>query len=234
MKQRDTHQWTVQDQQLFQRLYKQYKNDFSEYLKFFPQRTYQQIRCFYYNQIYKYRKTNNALDEQKIQQQQADSAKRATQSSPVNTQQPINPVAIIFDSVGGSTLTLAEMISKELYDQGISYYFIDLRTYSIEQALATVQSCSKFILGSPTYNGSMLDSLKKLIQQLIYQKLHLNKKFALFGTFGWTEAAVNDMKTLLVKDGTCFVGSVVTKSEEVLNNLKAVKDLIFRLQLENQ
>ncbi|CAL5980059.1 A-type_flavoprotein 6 [Hexamita inflata] len=231
MKQRDTHQWTVQDQQLFQRLYKQYKNDFQEYLKFFPQRTYQQIRCFYYNQIYKYRKTNNA-DEQKIQQQ-SDSAKRA-QASPVNTQQPIDPVAIIFDSVGGSTLTLAEMISKELYDQGVSYYFIDLRTYSLEQALATVQSCSRFILGSPTYNGSMLDSVKKLIQQLIYQKLHLNKKFALFGTFGWTEAAVNDMKSLLVKDGTFFVGSVVSKSEDVLNNLKAVKDLVFRLQLENQ
>ncbi|CAL5985371.1 Conserved_hypothetical protein [Hexamita inflata] len=45
--------WTMEEQSLFKRLYKQYRKDFKLYVQFFDGRTEGQIKSFYQNVVHK-------------------------------------------------------------------------------------------------------------------------------------------------------------------------------------
>ena len=92
---------------------------------------------------------------------------------------------IIYDTVGGSTKTMARTIQDGMRESGIEV----ISKTATEAKADELRDFDAIVLGSPTYNGELMSSMKTLLSEM--RKADLKGKIgAAFGSYGWSGEAV--------------------------------------------
>jgi flavorubredoxin len=134
-----------------------------------------------------------------------------------------NLISIIYDTMYGSTRRMAEALAAGIQQQNgnIRVKLFNLSTADNSDVI-TETFCSKAILvGSPTYNNGILNSIAAYLEELKGIKLP-NKKAAAFGSYGWASASPKIISQMLAESGfemfePNFINANWNPTEENLN-----------------
>ncbi len=103
---------------------------------------------------------------------------------------------VIYDTMWGSTESLAKGILKGLIEQGVEARLLHLRSNHRSDIIEEMLNARGIILGSPTLNNGMFPTMGDFLTYLKGLKPK-GKIFALFGSYGWAGGAIREMRSLL-------------------------------------
>lgn len=111
-------------------------------------------------------------------------------------------ILIIYDTMWGSTESMARAICEGINQVGVANKLIDLKKNHYSDVIKDVLTAKVLVIGSPTINEGMLPSVAQLLSYL--KGLHpLKKQGIAFGSYGWSgeavEAITADMKASGIK-----------------------------------
>ncbi|MCK5558397.1 MAG: anaerobic nitric oxide reductase flavorubredoxin, partial [Candidatus Hydrogenedentes bacterium] len=92
-----------------------------------------------------------------------------------------------------ATRKMAEAVGDGMADTGVDYKLRHAAASDRNDILADVFRARTIVLGSPTFNGSILTTMWPILHDLKGLKFK-NKLGAAFGSYGWSGEAVNLME----------------------------------------
>ena len=112
------------------------------------------------------------------------------------TYTPQKKAVIIYDSMWGSTETLAKTLCSSMQEERVSVTLQDLNASHMSDIITKVLDAQLICLGSPTLNNGMMPTMGGFLTYLVGLRPR-NKMGFLFGSYGWGGQAVGAMKTML-------------------------------------
>jgi flavorubredoxin len=128
-----------------------------------------------------------------------------------SAQEPVRKAIIVYDTMWGSTETMAKAIADGLSQEGVSFKLMNLKHTHRSDVVTELLDAKALIVGSSTLNNGILP---KVADVLTYIKgLRPKDKIgAAFGSYGWSGEAVKiiggmleDMKVEIVEPGVKVV-----------------------------
>jgi flavorubredoxin len=102
-------------------------------------------------------------------------------------------ILIIYDTMWGSTETMAKAILKGLIEEGAEARLLHLRSNHRSDIIEEMLEAKGILLGSPTLNNGMFPTMGDFLTYM--RGLRPNGKvFGLFGSYGWGGGAIREMK----------------------------------------
>lgn len=113
---------------------------------------------------------------------------------------PKKKVAIVFDTMWGSTDKMARAIAEGVISEGVEVKLLKLRSSDNTEAATEILDSKAVIVGSPTLNNGMFPTLGSFMTYITGLKPK-NKIWSFFGSFGWGGGAVRGMTEMARKAG---------------------------------
>ena len=111
-----------------------------------------------------------------------------------------NKVAIVFDTMWGSTNKMARAIAEGVSSQGFEAKLLKLRASDNTEAVTEVLESKAVLVGSPTLNNGIFPTLGSFLTYVTGLKPK-GKLWGFFGSFGWGGGAVRGMIETAKKAG---------------------------------
>lgn len=109
-------------------------------------------------------------------------------------------VALLYASAYGNTATLAGAIAKGLTDAGLQVESVNCESATTEEIQAIVSAADGFVIGSPTLGGHMPTQVQTALG-LVLSHSAKTKLGGVFGSYGWSGEAIDDIETKLLDAG---------------------------------
>ncbi|GBF88523.1 hypothetical protein Rsub_01238 [Raphidocelis subcapitata] len=109
-------------------------------------------------------------------------------------------VAVLYASAYGNTAALAQAISRGVTKGGIAVNTVNLELSTLDEVVAAVKQADGFIIGSPTLGGHMPTQVQLALGSILREANTRQLPCGVFGSFGWSGEAVDEMEAKL-KDG---------------------------------
>lgn len=109
-------------------------------------------------------------------------------------------IAIIYDTMWGSTDKMAHAIAEGVTSQGIDVKMLKLRTTELTDIVTEILDSKAVIVGSPTLNNQMFPTLAQFFMYITGLKPK-GKIWSFFGSYGWGGGAVRGMIETAKKAG---------------------------------
>ncbi len=108
-------------------------------------------------------------------------------------------IIVIYDTMWGSTESMAKAVLKGLIEEGAEAKLLHLRSNHRSDIIHEMLGAKGILLGSPTLNNGMFPTMGDF---LTYMKglRPRGKIFALFGSHGWGGGGVKEMRKSLVEE----------------------------------
>jgi len=113
-------------------------------------------------------------------------------------------VAVFYASAYGNTTALAQAIARGVTKAGVGVEMYNLELVSLEEVAAAVRNSDGFILGSPTLGGHMPTQVSVALGTIIREQSAKGLPCGVFGSFGWSGEAVDEMEGRLKDAGFKF------------------------------
>lgn len=107
-------------------------------------------------------------------------------------------IVIVYDSMWGSTTTMARAIAEGVTSQGIEVKFFKLRESDVTEIVTEILEAKAVIVGSPTLNNSMFPSVSAFLTYIAGLRPK-GKLWAFFSSYGWGGGAVRQMVDIAKK-----------------------------------
>ena len=107
-------------------------------------------------------------------------------------------IVIVYDSMWGSTTTMARAMADGIASQGIEVKFFKLRESDVTEILTEILEAKAIIVGSPTLNNSMFPSVSAFLTYIAGLRPK-GKLWAFFSSYGWGGGAVRQMVDIAKK-----------------------------------
>jgi flavorubredoxin len=108
-------------------------------------------------------------------------------------------ILVIYDTMWGSTESMAKAILKGLIEEGAEARLLHLRSNHRSDIIAEMLEARGILLGSPTLNNGMFPTMGDFLTYLRGLKPK-GKVFGLFGSHGWGGGAVKEMRKILEQE----------------------------------
>jgi flavorubredoxin len=108
-------------------------------------------------------------------------------------------ILVIYDTMWGSTESMAKAILKGLIEEGAEARLLHLRSNHRSDIIAEMLEAKGILLGSPTLNNGMFPTMGDFLTYLRGLKPK-GKVFGLFGSHGWGGGAVKEMRKILEQE----------------------------------
>lgn len=112
-------------------------------------------------------------------------------------------VALIYASAYGNTATLAQAIAKGITKADVGVELINCESTAVEEIQAAVEKCDGFIIGSPTLGGHIPTQVQTALG-IVLSTAAKSKLAGVFGSYGWSGEAVDDIESKLKDAGYRF------------------------------
>jgi flavorubredoxin len=108
-------------------------------------------------------------------------------------------ILVIYDTMWGSTESIAKAILRGLTDEGADTRLLHLRSNHRSDIIGEMLEAKAILLGSPTLNNGMFPTMGDF---LTYMKglRPKGKVFGLFGSHGWGGGAIKEMRKVLEQE----------------------------------
>ncbi len=103
-----------------------------------------------------------------------------------------NKVAIVYDTMWGSTDKMAYAIAEGAIHGGIEVKLLKLRASNLTEIVTEILGSKAVLVGSPTLNTQMFPTIGSFFTYITGLKPK-NKLWAFFGSYGWGGGAVRSM-----------------------------------------
>jgi len=111
-----------------------------------------------------------------------------------------NKVAIVFDTMWGSTDKMARAIAEGVASQGLDVRMLKLRSSDSTEAMTEILDAKAVVVGSPTLNNQMFPTIGQFLTYATGLRPK-DKLWAFFGSYGWGGGAVRNMTEAVKKVG---------------------------------
>mmetsp|Transcript_46340 Transcript_46340/g.107871 ORF Transcript_46340/g.107871 Transcript_46340/m.107871 type:complete len:802 (-) Transcript_46340:40-2445(-) len=141
-------------------------------------------------------------------------------------------VAVLYTSAYGNTSAMAAAFSQNLTRLGARVKEINLEHTPMSEVSKAIDSCDGFVFGSPTLAGEMPTQAKEALGLVLSSSRdHAQTAFGVFGSYGWSGEAVDELQFRL-KDGgfTMAFDPIKTKFRPTEVVLKQCQAAAERLQ----
>ena len=108
-------------------------------------------------------------------------------------------ILIVYDTMWGSTESMAKAILKGLIEEGAEAKLLHLRSNHRSDIIHEMLEAKGILLGSPTLNNGMFPTMGDFLTYMKGLKPR-GKTFGLFGSHGWGGGAVKEMRKNLVEE----------------------------------
>ncbi len=109
-------------------------------------------------------------------------------------------VAIVYDTMWGSTDKMAHAIADGAISQGIEVKILKLRCTDLAEIVSQILDSKAVIVGSPTLNNQMFPTLGHFLTYITGLRPK-GKLWSFFGSYGWGGGAVRGMVDMARKAG---------------------------------
>jgi len=111
----------------------------------------------------------------------------------------VNKILVIYDTMWGSTESIAKAVLKGLIEEGVESKLLHLRSNHRSDIIEEMLDAKGILLGSPTLNNGMFPTMGDF---LTYMKglRPRGKIFGLFGSHGWGGGAIKEMRRVLEQE----------------------------------
>lgn len=113
-------------------------------------------------------------------------------------------IAVIYASAYGNTAALAQAISRGISKAGIGVETLNCEISTDEEVANLVRRCNGFVIGSPTLGGHMPTPIQKALGVILNDNEARPKPCGVFGSFGWSGEAVDEIEQRLKDAGFSF------------------------------
>jgi len=108
-------------------------------------------------------------------------------------------ILIVYDTMWGSTESMAKAILKGLIEEGAEAKLLHLRSNHRSDIIHEMLESKGILLGSPTLNNGMFPTMGDFLTYMRGLRPR-GKIFGLFGSYGWGGGAVKEMRKNLVEE----------------------------------
>ncbi|GAX73888.1 hypothetical protein CEUSTIGMA_g1338.t1 [Chlamydomonas eustigma] len=116
---------------------------------------------------------------------------------------------VLYASAYGNTAALAQAISRGITKAGVGVDMINLELESLDGVSKAITASDGFILGSPTLGGHMPTQVQVALGAIIRDAEAKQLPCGVFGSFGWSGEAVDEMEQRLKDAGFKFAFSPI-------------------------
>lgn len=112
-------------------------------------------------------------------------------------------VAVIYASAYGNTAALANAISRGITKAGVGVESLNCELSKPEEVGALIERCGGFAVGAPTLGGHMPTPMQMALGEIL-KDCDRSYPCGVFGSFGWSGEAVDEMESRLRDGGFGF------------------------------
>ena len=110
-----------------------------------------------------------------------------------------NKILVVYDTMWGSTESMAKAILRGLMDGGTDARLLHLRSNHRSDVIEEMLEAKGILLGSPTLNNGMFPTMGDFFTYMKGLR-PMGKIFGLFGSYGWGGGAIKEMRKLLEQE----------------------------------
>lgn len=108
-------------------------------------------------------------------------------------------ILVIYDTMWGSTESMARAILKGLMEEGVEAKLLHLRSNHRSDIIEEMLEARGILLGSPTLNNGMFPTIGDFLAYMRGLRPK-GKLFGLFGSYGWGGGAIKEMRKNLEQE----------------------------------
>lgn len=113
-------------------------------------------------------------------------------------------VVVMYASAYGNTAALAQAISRGLTKSGMGVSTVNLELTPLDEVVAAIKDADGFTIGSPTLGGHMPTPVQLALGSILRESKARELPCGVFGSFGWSGEAVDEMEAKLTDGGYGF------------------------------
>lgn len=136
-----------------------------------------------------------------------------------------NTGVVVYDTMWGSTETMARAVAEGMARAGLSVRVLSLKSSHRSDIITEIMGAKALAIGSPTMNNQLFPTIADLLCYVKGLKPQ-NMLVSAFGSYGWSGEALGQLKGALNEMGLNFVGegvrTVYVPMPEVLESCHAL------------
>jgi len=120
-------------------------------------------------------------------------------------------VTLLYGSMYGNTEMMMNAVAQGLSSEGVPVEIFDVARTHSSYFLPSLWTKNGVMIGAPTYEASLFPPMADAVGMAVHKRV-MNKKMAMFGSYGWSGGALRELKkiTEIVKwqltDSFTFIG----------------------------
>jgi anaerobic nitric oxide reductase flavorubredoxin len=105
-------------------------------------------------------------------------------------------VTLIYGSMYGNTEKMMNAVAQGISSEGVPLEIFDAARTDVSYILPSLWTRAGVMVGAPTYEGTLFPPMAQVLEMAALKRV-LNKKVAMFGSYGWSGGALRDLKKIV-------------------------------------
>jgi anaerobic nitric oxide reductase flavorubredoxin len=105
-------------------------------------------------------------------------------------------VTLIYGSMYGNTEKMMNAVAQGISSEGVPPEIFDAARTDVSYILPSLWTRAGVMVGAPTYEGTLFPPMAQVLEMAALKRV-LNKKVAMFGSYGWSGGALRDLKKIV-------------------------------------
>jgi len=105
-------------------------------------------------------------------------------------------ITLIYGSMYGNTETMMNAVAQGISRVGVSLEIFDAARTHVSYILPSLWTKAGVMVGAPTYEGTLFPPMAQVLEMATLKRV-LNKKVAMFGSYGWSGGALKHLKKII-------------------------------------
>jgi anaerobic nitric oxide reductase flavorubredoxin len=105
-------------------------------------------------------------------------------------------ITLIYGSMYGNTETMMNAVAQGISRVGVPLEIFDAARTHVSYILPSLWTKAGVMVGAPTYEGTLFPPMAQVLEMAALKRV-LNKKIAMFGSYGWSGGALRHLKKIV-------------------------------------
>jgi len=105
-------------------------------------------------------------------------------------------ITLIYGSMYGNTEAMMNAVAQGISRVGVPVEIFDAARTDVSYILPSLWTKAGVMVGAPTYEGTLFPPVAQLLEMAVLKRV-LNKKVAMFGSYGWSGGALRHLKKII-------------------------------------
>ncbi len=105
-------------------------------------------------------------------------------------------ITLIYGTMYGNTEMMMNAVAQGISSEGVTVNIFDAARTHPSYILPSLWTLNGVLIGAPTYEVSLFPPVAQALEIASLKRV-MNKKTAMFGSYGWSKGALNEMKKII-------------------------------------